>query len=129
MKAKTGFNRKMKIFISHMHGDHLMGLPGILQTMSLLERERKLDVYGPPEIRSFVEAIRETVQFALPFPVEIHEIENSGVLCEEEEYIVEAMQSNHVVASFAFALVEKLRPGRFYPEKAKALGIPEGPLW
>ena len=45
--AKTGFNRKMKIFISHMHGDHIMGLPGLLQTMSLLDRERKLDVYGP----------------------------------------------------------------------------------
>ncbi len=129
IKAKTGFKRKMKIFISHMHGDHLMGLPGLLQTMSLQQRERKLDVYGPPEIRRFVEAIRETVQFALTFPVDIHEIESSGIICEEKDYLVEAVKSNHVVNSLAFALAEKPRPGRFYPEKAQALGIPEGPLW
>jgi ribonuclease Z len=129
IRAKTGFSRKMKIFISHMHGDHLMGLPGLLQTMSLLERERKLDVYGPPGIGRFVDAIRETVQFALTFPVEIYDVKEAGVVCEEKEYMVEAAKSNHVVPSLAFALVEKPRPGRFYPERAKDLGIPEGPLW
>jgi ribonuclease Z len=127
--AKTGVGRKMKIFISHMHGDHLMGLPGLLQTMSLLERERKLDIYGPPRIKRFLEAIMETVQFAITFPVEIHEMKKNGVICEEKEYLIEAVKSNHVVTSFAFAFVEKPRPGRFHPERAKALGVPEGPSW
>jgi len=127
--AKTGFHRKMKIFISHLHGDHVLGLPGLLQTMALLNRERKLEVYGPVGIRRFVEAIKETIQFVLTFPVEIHEVEGAGVLCEEEEYVVQAAWANHVIPSLAYALVEKPRPGKFYPEKTKALGVPEGPLW
>ncbi len=129
IKAKAGFHRKMKVFISHMHGDHVLGLPGLLQTMALLDRERKLDVYGPPGIKLFIESIRETVQFVLTFPVEIQEIEEAGVICDEEEYTVQAVWANHVIPSLAYTLVEKSRPGRFYPEKAKVLGVPEGPMW
>jgi ribonuclease Z len=129
IKAKAGFHKKMKVFISHMHGDHVLGLPGLLQTMALLDREKKLEVYGPLGIERFIEGIRETVQFVLTFPVEIHEIEKTGVVCEEEEYTVQAVWANHVIPSLAYAFVEKPRPGKFYPEKAKALGVPEGPLW
>ena len=129
IKAKAGFHRKMRVFISHMHGDHVLGLPGLLQTMALLDRERKLDVYGPPGINLFIESIRETVQFVLTFPVEIQEIEEAGVICDEEEYTVQAVWANHVIPSLAYTLVEKSRPGRFYPEKAKILGVPEGPMW
>ena len=127
--AKCSFNRKMKIFITHMHGDHVLGLPGLMQTMALLNREKKLDVYGPPRISDFLEAIRETVPFGLAFPVEIHEIEKAGVVVDEEEYCVEAIKSKHPVPSYAYAYTEKARPGKFHPEKAEALGIKEGPLW
>lgn len=129
MLARVGFHRITKVFVTHMHGDHILGLPGLLQTMALLDRERKLEVYGPPGIKRFIEAIKETVQFVLTFPVEVCEIENGGVICEEKEYCVEAIWADHVVPNLAYALVEKQRPGRFYPEKAKALGVPEGPLW
>ena len=129
IKAKTGFHRKTKIFVTHMHGDHVLGLPGLMQTMALLDRERKLEVYGPTGIKRFIEAIRETVQFVLTYPVEIHEIEEAGVVCEEKEYAVEAVWANHVIPNLAYALVEKSRPGKFHPEKAKAIGVPEGPLW
>jgi len=129
IKAKAGFHRKMKVFISHMHGDHVLGLPGLLQTMALLDREKKLEVYGPPGIKRFLEDIRETVQFVLTFPVEIHEINEAGIVCEEEEYVVHAVWANHVIPSLAYAFMEKPRPGKFYPEKAKTLGVPEGPLW
>jgi len=129
MMAKTGFHKKMKVFVSHMHGDHVLGLPGLLQTMALLDREKKLEVYGPSGIKRFIEAIKETVQFVLTFPVEIHTIEKAGVICEEEEYAVKTVWANHAIPSLAYALEEKPRPGRFYPEKAEALGVPEGPLW
>ncbi|MGA9388742.1 MAG: ribonuclease Z [Candidatus Bathyarchaeia archaeon] len=129
IRAGGGFHRKMKIFVTHMHGDHILGLPGLLQTMALLDRERKLDIYGPPGIRQFLVCIKETVQFALTFQVEIHEISEAGTVCEEGEYAIEAAWANHVVPSLAYAFVEKPRPGRFYPQKAKALKIPEGPLW
>jgi ribonuclease Z len=129
IKAKTGFHKKMKVFISHMHGDHVLGLPGLLQTMALLDREEKLDIYGPPGIERFLKDIRETVQFVLTFPVEIHEILEAGIVSEEEEYFVQAVWANHVIPNLAYALIEKPRPGKFYPKKTKALGIPEGPLW
>ncbi|MEM2105114.1 MAG: ribonuclease Z [Candidatus Bathyarchaeia archaeon] len=129
VKAKISFHKKMKIFITHMHGDHVLGLPGLLQTMALLDREKKLEIYGPLGIKHFLEAIRETVQFVLTFPIEIHEIHYEGTVCEEGEYVVQAVWANHAIPSLAYALTEKPRPGKFYPEKAKALGIPEGPLW
>lgn len=129
IKAKTGFHKDMKIFVSHMHGDHIMGLPGLLQTMSLLGRDKLLYIYGPPGIKRFLEAIRETVQFGLLFPIKIREISKSGVVHEEEEYTVEAIWANHVIPSLAYALVERERPGKFYPKKARDLGVPEGPLW
>jgi len=129
IRAKLSFHRKMKVFITHMHGDHVLGLPGLIQTMSLLDRERKLEVYGPEGIREFIEAFQKTVQFTLTFPIEIFEFSESGIVCEESEYEVFAVEADHVIPSFAFALIEKPRPGKFHPEKAKVLGIPEGPLW
>ncbi len=129
IKARVGFHRKMKVFVTHMHGDHVLGLPGLLQTMSLLDRRQKLEVYGPVGVKAFVDAIEQTVQFVLTFPVEIHEIEDEGVVCDDEEYYFEAVRTDHVVPSFAYSLVEKPKLGRFNPDKAKALGVPEGPLW
>jgi ribonuclease Z len=129
IRAKVGFHKKMKVFVSHMHGDHVLGLPGLLQTMALMDRQKKVEVYGPEGIKRFLEGTREVLQFALTFPVEIHEVYDAGVICREEEYAVEAAWSNHVVASLAYAFVEKPRGGRFYPDKARALGVPEGELW
>ena len=129
VKAKVGFHRKMKIFVSHMHGDHVLGLPGLLQTMALMDRQKKLEIYGPEGIKQFLECARESLQFGLTYPVEIHEIYDAGVVCEEADYTVETVRSNHVVTSWAYAFVEKPRPGKFYPERARALGVPEGVLW
>jgi len=129
IQADVGFHRKTKVFITHMHGDHVLGLPGLFQTMSLLDREKKLDVYGPAGIRAFVEAIEQTVQFTLTFPIEVSEIKDAGTVCEEREYKVHTTLADHVTSSLAYSLVEKPRPGKFHPEKAKSLEVPEGPLW
>jgi len=129
IRARVGFHRSMRVFVSHMHGDHVLGLPGLLQSMSLLDRRLKLWVYGPVGLRAFVEAIRETVQFVLTFPLEIHELSEGGIVCDGEEYYVEAVRTAHVIPSFGYALVEKPRLGRFDPKKAKALCVPEGSLW
>jgi len=129
IRAGVGFHRKTKVFVTHMHGDHVLGLPGLLQTMSLMNREKKLEVYGPVGIEAFVKAIKETVQFVLTFPVHVEEIEKAGMVCKEKEYEVQAACVDHLIPALAYALVEKPRPGKFYPEKAKSLGVPEGPLW
>jgi len=119
LKGKLGFHKKMKIFITHMHGDHVLGLPGLLQSMSLFNRKKKLQIYGPPGIKRFLEGVRESVRFALIFQVEIYEIDKTKIVCEEDEYIVQSIWANHVIPNLAYALVEKPRYGKFYPEKAK----------
>jgi ribonuclease Z len=128
IQARVGFHRKAKVFVTHLHGDHVLGLPGLLQTMSLLDRKKKLEIYGPQGIKAFVEAISKTVRFSLTFPVQVSEVE-AGLVCEEKEYRVIAAQTDHIDNSLAYALVEKPRPGRFNTEKARELGVPEGPLW
>ena len=129
IRAKVGFHRRMKVFLSHLHGDHVLGLPGLLQTMALMDRKVKLEVYAPEGIKHFLESVKESLQFGLTFPVEIHEILKAGEVCSESEYVVKAAWANHVMPTLAYAFVEKPRPGKFYPDKARALGVPEGVLW
>jgi ribonuclease Z len=128
IQAGIGFHRKAKVFVTHMHGDHVLGLPGLLQTMSLLGRTNELEIYGPQGIKDFVDAINQTVRFTLTFPVKILEIDD-GMVCQEKEYMVTAVQSGHMNPSLSYALTEKPRPGRFRTKKAKELGVPEGQLW
>jgi ribonuclease Z len=129
IRAKVGLHKKLKILITHMHGDHVLGLPGLLQTMALLDRQRPVDVYGPAELKYFLDCLREILQFQLTFQVNIHPVSESGQVCEEEDYIVKAIRSNHAVTSYSYAFLEKPRPGKFHPEKARALGVPEGESW
>jgi ribonuclease Z len=129
MAAKVSFHRKMKVFITHLHGDHVLGLPGLLQTMALMDRKEPVQIYGPAGLKDFLVCTKETLNFGLNYPVEINQILAEGVVCDEEEYQVIATKSNHAVESYAYAFVEKPRPGKFYPKKALALGIAAGELW
>jgi ribonuclease Z len=129
IKARIGFNRKTRILITHMHGDHILGLPGLLQTMSLLGRDKPLQVHGPIGTAEFIEATTKTVEFSLNFRIQAYEVENEGSICEEREYKVESAWAEHSVPSLAYALIEKPRPGRFNPERAVSYGVPRGPFW
>ncbi len=129
MAAKVSFHRKMKVFITHLHGDHVLGLPGLLQTMALMDRKEPVQIYGPVGLKDFLVCTKETLNFGLNYPVEINPVLSEGVVCNEEEYQVIATKSNHAVESYAYAFVEKPRPGKFYPKKALALGIAAGELW
>ena len=129
MRAKMSLHKATKIFISHLHGDHILGLPGLLQTMALMDRRRPLEIYGPKGLRRFLEVYQETVSFIPTFSTEINEILKEGIVVQEKEYVIKATWSNHVVTGLAYAFVEKSRPGKFYPEKASEKKVPEGYLW
>jgi ribonuclease Z len=129
IEARLGFNKRMKILITHLHGDHVLGLPGLVQTMSLLGRTKNLAVYGPPGLTEFLRAVERALHFNLPFSLVVEEIESVGRVCEEQEYTIETVKASHSVETFAFAFDEKPRPGQFYPAKATALGVPKGELW
>ena len=126
--AGVGFRRKMKIFLSHLYGDHVLGLPGLLQSMSLLGREKRLDIYGPAGTVDYVKAFSESLG-GPAFPVIIHEIMEPGVVYSGDGLEVVAVRSSHRVESWSYGLLEKPRPGRFHPDKANALGVPEGRIW
>ena len=126
--AKLGLAKKMKIFISHMHGDHVLGLPGLFQSMALLGRKNDLDIYGPRGIRKFVESVNKTVQFNLSFPLHVHEV-RAGRIDNEKLYEVHSAWTDHVIPCLGYSFVEKPKPGRFNVQIARRLQIPEGPLW
>jgi ribonuclease Z len=126
--AQIGFRYKLRVFISHMHGDHVLGLPGLLQTMSLFNMKNTVEIYGPPGIYNFLHAIMETLRFHLTFPIKVIEVKE-GIVCNESEYLVRSVWTDHRVPNLAYTILEKERPGKFYPAKARSLGVPEGPLW
>jgi ribonuclease Z len=118
----------MTIMISHLHGDHVLGLPGLLQTMSSLVRDKPLDLYGPEGISSYLGSLRRTLAFAANFPVRVTELK-PGQEISKNGYNIKTTKALHDITCLAYAVVETDRPGRFHPDKAKRLGIPEGPLW
>jgi ribonuclease Z len=128
LQARAGTNRKMRIFISHMHGDHVFGLPGLLHSLSFMGRTSELEIIGPKGIKDFVTSVNRVVKLYSRFPMQIKEV-RYGRVVDDEEYEVHAAPGEHGMPCLSYALVEKPRPGRFDPSKARKLGIPEGPLW
>ena len=116
-----------KVFITHFHGDHILGLPGLLQSMSLNGRESKLTVYGPKGLNILKNAIYSLGYCAIEYPVEFIEID-TGIIEETDEYIIRAQSVRHNVPSLAYSIEEKKKP-RFLREKAIELGVPVGPAF
>ncbi len=128
LEAGLGFRRPTKVFISHLHGDHVLGLPGLLQSMTLLNREKPLEVYGPTGLKNFIRAFSETLG-GPGFPVKLYEIVSEGVVYQGYEYSMAAVEADHEPPSWSYILKEHPKPGRFHPEKAEALDVPKGTLW
>ena len=129
IKAGLGMNRKMKIFISHMHADHCVGLLGLLQTMALQGREKSVDIYGEPRVKEFLDENMRIINFGLTFEVIVHKVKKQGVVVKEDEYQVTCCKASHSIPSLAYCLEEFDRPGAFDIKEAKRLGIPEGQLY
>ena len=128
LKSGLGWNKKMKIFVTHLHGDHCVGILGLLQTMTMQNRTEPLEIYGPKGIEEFIAANIKVLNFGLSFPVMITSIEEEKVV-DEKTYSVFSCKADHSVPAYSYLFEEKDKPGRFNTEKAKQLGIPEGKLW
>jgi len=116
------------IFIGHLHGDHVSGLPGLLGTWSLGDRSVPLKVFGPPGMKSYLRFLQDLKTLWIQFPIEVTEIKKPGVILETEDYQVETIRLNHIIECWGYVFREKDRPGRFDEEKAGQLKIPPGPL-
>ncbi len=129
IKARLGINQKMKLFITHMHADHCVGILGLLQTMSLLGRTKKIHIYGEPRLLEFISQNIRIINFGLSFDLDIHVIYKEGLVVKELDYQVSCCRSMHSVLSYSFCIEEFDRPGKFNVDKAISLGIPKGVLF
>lgn len=118
-----------KIFITHLHGDHLYGLIGLLASRSLRNGEAApLELYGPPGLDRYFRAVMETSPVHLQYPLELR-IVSEGVVYEDDEIVVTCRMAKHRVPSYAYAVTEKEKPGAFLVDRAKEAGVPSGPLY
>ena len=117
------------IFFTHFHGDHLIGIVGLFRTLALQGREEPFRLWGP---RGGARVLRAASHFGVDrigFPVEITELE-PGNSVSREGYAITAIAADHRgAAALSYVLAEEERRGRFNPDLARSLGIPEGPLW
>jgi ribonuclease Z len=125
MQRSLGLVQVDEIYLTHFHADHMLGLPGLLKTYDLHDREAPLRIYGPPGLKDLFTVLRPLIG-RLRYPLSLEEL-RAGERIDHDEYAVESYEAAHNVRAFGWALVEDERPGRFDPEAAKAAGVREGP--
>ncbi|OCA86251.1 ribonuclease Z [Pradoshia sp. D12] len=118
-----------KIFITHLHGDHIYGLPGLLGSRSFQGGTEPLTIYGPVGIKEYVETSLRLSQTHLKYDLSFVEIVEDGLLFEDETFRVEVLPLDHAILSYGYRIVEKDKPGELRADLLKEAGIPPGPLY
>ncbi len=118
-----------KIFITHLHGDHIYGLPGLLGSRSFQGGTEPLTIYGPIGIKEYVETSLRLSQTHLKYDLSFVEIVEDGLLFEDETFRVEVLPLDHAILSYGYRIVEKDKPGELRADLLKEAGIPPGPLY
>lgn len=116
------------IYITHLHGDHILGLPGIVQSLAFRGRARPLHIYGPRGINELVDHIRHMGFYTIGYELITHEIEDDGILYQQNDFRILSRKMKHTVVDYAYK-IEQLRQPKFLRQKAIELGIPPGPLF
>ena len=123
-----------EIFFTHFHADHFLGVIGLIRTLGLQTREEPMRLYGPKGAKKLLSQALQLGVERVPFEVEVQEVKPGDVItggnrAPRTAYDIHAFATDHGGGSVGYALREHERPGRFDPEKARAAGVPEGPLW
>lgn len=120
-----------KIFITHLHGDHIFGLPGLLSSRSFQGGTEPLDIYGPRGIRDFVNVSLKVSETRLAYKIRFHEFEPkfAGKIFEDNTFSVEVMPLEHRIASFGYRVTEHDHPGELQVDKLREMKIPSGPVY
>ena len=128
MRFGTGFTIS-DIFVTHLHGDHVLGIPGLVQTLAFNDREAPLTIHTPRGTADDVDALVHVAGNVPPYPVSIEEVSPGEVALERPEYEVRAFAVEHRTNAVGYVLDEYDRKGRFDRERAEELGVPVGPLF
>lgn len=117
-----------KIFITHLHGDHIYGLPGLLSSRSFQGGETEVTLYGPKGIEEYIKVSLSISQTYLKYPLKIVEIKD-GIVFDDDQFSVEARRLDHGISSYGYRIVEKDKPGMLLADKLKEAGIQPGPIY
>ncbi|MEJ8545392.1 ribonuclease Z [Brevibacillus borstelensis] len=129
LRSQLKISQLEKIFITHLHGDHLYGLIGLLASRSLRnDNAGPVELYGPSGIERYVKAVMDVSPVHLHYQLHIKIIEE-GTVFEDEDFTVACRKVQHRVPAYAYAVREREKPGPFLVERAKAAGIQAGPLY
>lgn len=118
-----------KIFITHLHGDHIFGLPGLLSSRSFQGGSEKLELYGPVGIADFVRTSLKVSQTKLSYELKIIELSQPGIVFEDKQFTVTYLPLDHGITSFGYRIVEADHEGQLQVEKLAELNIPSGPIY
>lgn len=118
-----------KIFITHLHGDHIFGLPGLLSSRTSYGDAQPLTLYGPKGIRNFVTTALKVSRSYTNYPLNFVEFEKPGIIFEDDQVSVSIDKLKHGIDSYGFRIEEKDKPGTLLVEKLKADQVPEGPVY
>ncbi len=133
MKSKIKSSQIRKIFITHMHGDHIYGLPGLLATLGLSGNSKGIEIYGPSNLKNFIFSALRNSYCKISFPLNFIEVENfaqSNINLFEDKLIeVKCASLKHRLPTFGYRISEKDKPGKFNLEKAQKYKIPPGPIY
>jgi ribonuclease Z len=127
MQKSVGLVQVDEIYLTHFHSDHFLGLPGLLKTYDLTEREKPLTIYGPRGLTDLFNVLGRLIG-RIGFRLDLVELE-PGDMIDVEDGVVRPFPVEHNVRALGYALVEDERPGRFDLEAARKLGVPEGPAF
>lgn len=129
LKSDFKSSQIRRIFITHMHGDHIFGLMGLLASCGLAGNpQQRIDIYGPPQLNEYLQACRRYSQTRFSLPIKVHQVE-PGKVFADKDFVVSCTQLEHRVPAFGYRVAERDRPGRFDVKRAQALGIPPGPIY
>jgi ribonuclease Z len=127
-KSSLSHMQISKIFITHFHGDHFLGLPGLIQTMQLNDREKSLHIYGPRGMKELTSQLLSLGYFKPSYRIVSHEVKDGDTL-DFDGYAIHVVKVKHNILALAYCIEEDKRPGKFDKPKALNLGIPEGPMF
>jgi ribonuclease Z len=128
LRSDLRISQISKIFITHLHGDHIFGLMGLLASIGLAGNSKGIDIYGPAGLREYLQACGKYSYTYFAYRLKVHTIQ-AGIVCEDKDFTVSCAPLKHRVPAFGYRIAEKDRPGHFNVEKARELGIPSGPLY
>ena len=133
LRSNLRLSQLRRVFITHMHGDHIFGLPGLLASLGLAGDSSGVDLYGPDQLEKYLNGVVTSSFSRIGYPINVHRVdqaaEKNKVLFDDENLVVRCCLLNHRVPAYAYRVEQKPRPGRFDLERAKKLNIPPGPIY